>query len=112
MLKHLSLCGTLFVLMAGAATAQQRDAVLQKIDVPGVAFDLIVATPKPDGVTYDLSESPDALLVHLAGGKLALGFERADTMLKALETVQGAGCAFVDSKSHTPVAVYVAPKAE
>jgi hypothetical protein len=71
MLKHLSLCGTL--------------------------FDLIVATPKAGGAIYDLSESPDALLVHLAGGKLALGFERPDTMLKALEALQAPGCTFVDS---------------
>ena len=61
---------------------------------------------------YDLSKSPDALLVHLAGGKLALGFESPDAMLKVLEAVQGAGCAFVDSKLHTPVAVYVVPKVE
>ena len=112
MLNHLSLCGTLLVLMTGAANAQQREAVLQKISVQGAAFDLTVATPKTGGAIYDLSESPDALLVHLAGGKLALGFESPDAMLKVLEAVQGAGCAFVDSKLHTPVAVYVVPKVE
>lgn len=112
MLRHLSLCGALLVLMIGAGTAQQREAVLQKVDMQSAAFDLIVATPKPNGTIYDLSESPDAQVVHLAGGKLALGFERPDAMLRAFDVVRAPGCMFVEGKSQTPVTVYIVPKAE
>ena len=85
MLKHLSICAALIAFAAGAANAQQKEAILQKLEVPGAAFDIIVAMPKPQGVTFDLSESPDALVVHLIGGELALGFDNAEKMLKALE---------------------------
>jgi hypothetical protein len=63
-----------------SANAQQKEAVLQKAEVPGVAFDIILAMPKPQGVTFDLSESPDALLVNLIGGELALALDDAEKM--------------------------------
>ena len=85
MLKQLSICAALIAFTAGAANAQQKEAILQKLEVPGAAFDIIIAMPKPQGMTFDLSESPDALLVHLIGGELALGFDNAEKMLKALE---------------------------
>lgn len=111
MLMRLS-CAALIVFASSAANAQQREAVFQKVGVQGAAFDVIVAAPRSGGAIFDLSESPDALLINLAGGKLALGFEQADTMLKMLESVQAQGCSFVDSKSHTPVAVYLLPKTD
>jgi len=115
MLKPTSIATALTVFLAGAAHAQQREAVLRKIELPGLAFNLILAVPKPAGTTFDLSESPDALLLHLAGGELALGFEREDAMLKALEALQAPSCAPADSKasrSRMPVAVYFVPKDE
>ena len=42
-------------------------------------------TPKsPRGPIFDYGESPDALVIYLIGGELALGFEDAETMLTSL----------------------------
>jgi len=116
MLKHLSICAALIALVTSPANAQQQDAVLQKLEVPGALFDIIYAMPKPTGVTLNLARSPEALLVHLIGGELALSFDGEEKMLKALDSLQMPVCAFhVDGKVgpyRTPVAVYIVPKAE
>ena len=49
MLKHLSICAALIAFTAGAANAQQKEAILQKLEVPGAAFDIIVAMPSLKG---------------------------------------------------------------
>jgi hypothetical protein len=116
MLKHLSICAAVMALTAGAANAQQKEAMLQRMEVPGAAFDVIVASPKPDGVTFDLSESPDALVVYLTGGELALGFSDADIMLKVLGTLRRpVGAVRLQSPDHrssVPIAVYLVPAGE
>ena len=67
-------------------------------------------------MTFDLSESPDALLVHLVGGELALGFDNPEKMLKALDSLRRPIGAFhVDGPalgSRIPVALYLAPTGE
>lgn len=88
MLKHLSICAALMALATASANAQQKEAMLRRMEVPGAAFEVIVAMPKPQGAVFDLSESPDALVVHLIGGELALGFDDAEKMLKALDTLR------------------------
>jgi hypothetical protein len=116
MIKHLSICVALMSLATGSATAQQKEAVLQRMEVPGAAFDIIVAMPKPQGTVFDLSESPDALVVHLLGGELALGFDDPEKMLKALATLRRpVGALRVQSPDRRfpiPVAVYLVPEGE
>jgi hypothetical protein len=116
MLKHLSICAALLAFGAASANAQQQEAVLQKVTVPGATFDIILAMPKPSGTTYNLGNSPEALIVHLIGGEMALGFDGAEKMLKALDSLQLPVCAFhvesKDSKSRKPVSVYIVPKGE
>jgi hypothetical protein len=116
MLKHLSVCAVLIAFATGSANAQQREATLQRITVPEAGFDIVLATPKPGGATYNLGNSPEALIVHLIGGQLALGFEREDAMLKVLDTLQLPACSFnVESKvnqGRKPVAIYLVPKHE
>ena len=116
MLKQLSICAALIAVGTGSASAQQQEAVLQKIAVQGAGFDIILAMPKPAGATYNLAKSPDALLVHLIGDELALGFDGEEKMLKALDSLQLPVCAFhvegKDSKARKPVAVYIVPKVE
>ena len=116
MLKHLSICAALVAFATGAANAQQKEATLQKLEVPGSAFDIIVAMPKPGGVTFDLSELPDALLVHLIGGALALGFDNAEKMLQALDSLRRPIGAFhVDDPavgSRIPIALYLVATGE
>jgi hypothetical protein len=116
MLKRLSICAALIGLATASGNAQQQEAVLQKLTVPGATFDIILAVPKPSGATYNLGNSPDALIVHLIGGEMALGFDGAGKMLNALDSLQLPVCAFhvegKDKASRKPVSVYIAPKSE
>jgi hypothetical protein len=111
MLRQLALCGMLTVATAVSAQAQQRHASLQRIEIPESSFDLLVAAPKPGGVIYDLAEAPDALLLNLAGGELAIGFARAENMLRTFELVRGPACSF-PGRGRTPIAIYLVPKGE
>ena len=111
MLKQLSICAALIAFATGTANAQQQ-AVLQKMEAPGTGFALVIATPKsPGGATYSLSETPDALIIHLVGGELALGFDDAEKMVRALDSLRRPIGAFhvesPDRKARIPVAVYM-----
>jgi len=115
MLKHLSICAALVVLGTSAVNAQQQEAVLKKLEVPGAGFDIVIAMPKSQtGATIDYEKSPDALVVRLIGGELALAFDGEAAMLKAIDTLQLSVCAFhvesKDRKLSNPVALYVVPK--
>jgi hypothetical protein len=116
MLKLLSICAALVSFGIGAANAQQQEAVLQTITVPGAAFDIMVAMPKVPGETIDLGESPEALVIRLAGGDLAIAFESGEQMLKALASLRYVvGTVRLPANGSTPpipVAVYMIPKGE
>ena len=122
MLKQLSICAALvascagFVgIAAGSAGVQQQEAILQAIEVPGAAFDLMVAVPKTPAATVDLERSPEALVMHLVGGRLVLTFETAEQMLRVFDSLQRpVGALFTQDSSgngRVPVAVYLVPKA-
>jgi hypothetical protein len=88
---------------------------LQKLEVPGAGFEIMLAMPKSaDGATFNLGNSPDALLVRLIGGELALSFDSAEMMMKALDSLQLPVCAFhvesTDGRARKPVAAYLIPK--
>lgn len=115
MLKHLSLFAAAAVLAAGPVHAQEQEAVLHYIDVSGAAYDFVLATPKPGGDTLpDLASTPDALIVHLPEGALALTFEDVGKMMQALDLLQSpvftARLETKGSDSTQPVALYVVPK--
>ena len=116
MLKVLSICAILVALGSNPARAQQQEAVLHRVEVPGTGFDVVVAIPKVRGVVYDLAEAPDALLVHLNGGALALAFESVESMVEALDLLRRPVCASLvvskDGISRLPMAVYLAATAE
>jgi hypothetical protein len=115
MLKHLSICAALLAFGAASANAQQQEAVLQKLTVPGADFDIVLAMPRsPPQRMDDLNMSPDALVVHLIGGELVLAFDDAGKMLKAAESLGSPVSAshWVRKDGRTPFAIYVAPKAE
>jgi hypothetical protein len=112
MLKCSLSCVTLLAFAIGSVNAQEREAVLRKVDVPGGSFDIVLATPKsPAAVVYHFDA--DALIVHLIGGKLALAFEDTGKMIDTLDSLQLPACSFQiesrDRKLH-PVAMYVVPK--
>ncbi len=116
MLKHIAICTTLAVLGTSSLKAQQLEAALQQIELPGAGFDILIAAPKSPAVTIDLGDSPDALIVPLMGGELALAFEDGRQMIEAIDSLQRPACAFQagskDGKSMKPVSVYVVPRRE
>jgi hypothetical protein len=113
MRTSLSILAALTALGAGSADAQQQEAALRQVELPGAGFNIVLATPKSPAATIDLGESPDALIIHLTGGELALAFEDGGEMLEAIDALQRPACAFQaqgrDGKSTKPVAVYVVP---
>ena len=116
MFKQLSICAAFIAFTMPAANAQQREAILQKVEVPGAPFDLVLATAKSPAAIFDLAESPDALVIHLVGGELALGFESAEEMLKASDILRSSVGAFHfrrdDRNARVPAAVYVIAKGD
>lgn len=89
MLKHLWICAALVSLGMGPVYAQKQEAVLRHIEVAGTDFNLVLAEPKPGGnVLPDLGNTPDALIVHLHGGTLALVFEDAKQMMEVLDLLR------------------------
>lgn len=113
MLKYISICAALAVLGTGAVNAQQREAVLQNFELPGAGVDIVWATPKSPEATINLAMSPDALVIYLVGGKLALPFNSEREMLTGFQSLRRPACDFqLESKGRTsdqPVSVYVVP---
>lgn len=112
MLRHLSILATLGVLGTGPVYAQKQEAVLQHVQVPGSGFDLVLATPREGAPALpDLGNTPDALVVHLHGGRLVAVFEEAGAMIQAIDTLQSPVFASdAENTGRAPVAIYVVPK--
>jgi len=115
MLKHLMACGALLALGAAPVAAQQQEAVLQRMHVPGAVFDIVFAIPKsPPPMLDNLNMSPEALIMHLTGGQLAVAFEDAREMLKVADTLRSSASSSNrvsdGGKGRTPLAVYIVPK--
>ena len=112
MFKTISICTALVVLGTGVVNAQQQQATLQSVGLPGTGLDIIVATPKSPATTLDLAMSPDALVINLFDGKLALALNSENEMLNAWDVLRRPGCAFQSQgKDGTvqPISVYVVP---
>ena len=117
MRQRIWICAALCALMSAPVAAQQQEAMLKRLDLPGAAFDLVVVLPKsPPRPFYDLSESPEALIIPVIGGKLVLTFENELEMINAAELLRSPlGASQVaprDLTSSLPFAVYVIPKTE
>jgi hypothetical protein len=117
MLKHVTILCALLALGTAPTAAQQREAGLQRMRVPGADVDIVLAIPKsPPRMLGDLNMSPDALIMHLTGGQLVVAFEDPIEMVKAADTLRSSvssfHCETKDSKSCTPLALYVVPKGD
>ena len=114
MLKCLPICAALLALAPVSLCAEEREAVLQKVDLPGSAFDMLLALPTAEGALMDLSKSPEALVVHLVGGELALAFESGEHMLAAMDLLRSPlGASHVPSGGAgplVPLAAYIVSK--
>jgi hypothetical protein len=114
MRTRLWICAALALLAGGPVAAQEQEAMLRRIEVSNSGFDIMLATSKVPAAIVDLAESPEALVLHLAGGRLALVFESVEAMLDAIDTLRSpVGAAQVHhpgSSAAQPVAVYLVPK--
>lgn len=115
MLKQFSICAVLLAFGIGQINAQQpqQEAVLQKIELPGAGFDIVLAMPKSPRTPIDLGSAPEAMVIYLVGGELALTFDSAETMLKARDSLGlPIGAFHTDGRASKPIAVYAIPKLE
>jgi hypothetical protein len=118
MLKQLSICAALLLLGNAGVKAQQsqQEAVLQKLEVRGAAFDIVLAMPKsPAQANLDLRGQPDPLMVYLAGGELVMAVHsELQGTFKDLGALQSPLAIFHVERngSKSSVAVYPIPKGE
>jgi hypothetical protein len=117
MLRHVTILGALLALGTAPSAAQQQEAVLQRMRVVGADFDVVLAIPKsPPRMLDNLNMSPDALIMHLTGGQLVVAFEDPIEMVKAADSLRSSVSSFYcgtkNSKSCTPLALYVVPRGD
>ena len=98
------------------ADAQQQEASLLKVDMPGQGFDLVFAMAKPGGARIDLRGMPDPLVIYSGDGELAFAIDdKTLDMLKDVNVLYAPACTFRAASATgktTPVSVYVVPKSE
>ena len=118
MFKQLLIGAALIATASGPANAQYREAVLQKMEVPGSSFEIVVATAKPGGWTFD-PRNHDAYLggiVHLGDTLVHLLTEDFLRTLSSFSVLPHPACSFHtagrNGEPPTPVVVYVLPKSE
>jgi hypothetical protein len=109
------ICVTVAIVIGGGqAQAQQREAVLQQVDVPYADFNIVIATAKPDSAMVDYRGQPDPNLVYLAAGDLVYGYTggRQDLAEEAIFTAP-AWSFYVERRDlgpRTPIVIYIVPK--
>jgi hypothetical protein len=101
----------LVALAVNPASAQQHEAVLQKIEIPHAGVDIVLATARPGGPAIDLRGELDPGVFHIAGGRLLLTYDAATQVLNDVAALLTP--AFISYAEHdataAPVAVYVVP---
>jgi hypothetical protein len=112
MLKFLPIFAALALLGAGSAHAQQREAVLQKIEVPNASFDLLIAMPRPGSPAVIARNQPDPNVIYLGNdlvtaytAELAKTLDVAVLLSPAKSVVGGRG-----NHKDDGAVVYVIPK--
>ncbi len=114
MFTRTSICVAVTILGVTSLNAQRLEANLQRIEVPGAGFEILLATPKTPTVFINLGESPEALVVPLVGNALTLTFEDGADMLAALEDLRHPGYSFLapgrDGIPSRAAALYIIPK--
>ena len=96
--------------------AQQRDVILQKVQVPGTSFDIVLAMSRPPTIpTFGAAAPKDALVTYPIGEELAYATtHEIENMLKEVGSSHMPIHAFqVESNGHrssTALNVYVVPR--
>jgi hypothetical protein len=118
MFKHLFIAAVLIAVAGGAAEAQHREATLQKVDLPGASYDIVVATAKPGGWAFN-PLNHDAYLggiVHLGDSLVHLLTEDFLKTFSSFSVLPHPACTFQSATKNgaqpTPVVIYLVPKTE
>jgi hypothetical protein len=102
------------VIGVGVAQGQQREAVLQRVEVANAGFDIVIATAKPGGATADYREQADPNLVYLSAGDLVYAYTGNRQDLGEDAIFMPPVCSFnverKDFSPRAPVVIYVIPK--
>jgi hypothetical protein len=116
MLIRILPCALLATLVAGAADAQQREAVLQKVELANAGFNIVIATARLNGATADFRKELDPNIVYLADGELVYAYTGRLQELSDIGILMVPACTFhVERRDYsppTPVVVYVIPKGD
>ena len=115
MLKCISICAVLLVVGNCEVKAQQQEATLQKVELPGTGFDIVFAMAKPGGAIADLRGMPDPLVVYSGEGKLAFAMDdKVLEILRDVDVLNAPPCTFqmISNEGNSPVTLYVVPKYE
>ena len=119
MIVHRLLCATVAIVtgigLANAGEAQ-REATLQKVELPNASFNLVIAAGKAGGTSEGLRKQADPNVVYLADGELAYAYTGRLNELAELGVLMPPACRFYvergDFSSRTPVVVYLIPKGD
>ena len=105
-----------FALTGSPLHAQQQEAKLLNVGIPGQGFNLVFVMAKPDGATSDLRGVPDPLVIYSGDGELAFAIDdKTLHMFKDVSLMSAPACTFRTANTagkSTPVSVYVIPKSE
>ena len=118
MFKHLFIAAVLIAVATNAAEAQHREATLQKVELPGASCDIVVATAKPGGWTFNPlnHDAYQGGIVHLGDTLVHLLTEDFMKTFSSFSVLSHPACTFQSAGKNgaqrTPVVIYVVPKTE
>jgi len=114
MLKYLPICAALAVLGTASVSAQQREAIFQKVEVPNAGFNLVLAMPASGAPRP--SDQSDPNVVYLMSEELVYSLTGNQQEPLDVGTLMTPACSFhVDRREGgppTPMVISVAPKIE
>ena len=113
MFKLLSICAALIVFGSGSVSAQEREAVFQKIEVPNANFVIVLATAKPDGPKLYYRDQPDPNIIYLGSDLVTAYTAELAEMLDVttlMHPVYSVAVEQGDKSGRMPAIVYIVPK--
>jgi hypothetical protein len=97
------------------AVEDQREAALQKVELPNASFNLIIAA-KVGGTFEGFRNQPDPNVIYLADAELVYSYTGRLNELAELGALMPPACRFYvergDFSPRTPVVVYLIPKGD
>ena len=119
MIVHRLLCAVVAIVTGTGlvhAGEGQREAALQKVELPNASFNLVIAAAKGGGTFEGFRNQPDPNVIYLADGELVYAYTGRLNELAELGVVMPPACRFyverADFSPRTPVVVYLIPKGD